>query len=477
MQDQVSKYDILFIVPCYGAKDGFIWKAINYRFQSPGVLSITAFVKEKGYNPGIFDCNLEQIGESEFEKEFDKRYGHCTFRYIGFSSSTQTINLSYRLSKLLKDKYPETKIIFGGAHASALPGDVLSHKHIDLAVIGEGELTVLDILSGKTPEEIKGLAYRADKEIIKTLPQQRIKNLDDLPVNAYDLVPMHLCKPLIGTYKKLPATILVTARGCPGRCTFCCRVVGNELSVHSPQRIIKEIEVLYYQYKIRQIIFYDDTFISDRKRIEEFCDLLLKSEIKISWTCSSRVDKVYPELLQKMKKAGCHQIMYGIESFNESVLKNINKRISPEDISFAIIETKKAGIEVRAAIMIGNPGDTIEILEDNIKQLKKLNPDLIQVTITTPIPGSTMFHEMIANGTLLTLDWDKYDGSDKLFEHETLSFETLNRYYRRTYLKFYLRPPFIFKQLFKLNSWVKIKMVMIGLFSIFPIVFKRNQKK
>lgn len=476
MQDQIQDYDIIFIVPCYGAKNGFIWKAIEYRFQSPGVLSIATFVKEKGYKPTIFDCNLEQISESEFEKEFEKRYNHCTFKYIGFSSSTQTINLSYRLSKLLKYKYPYTKIIFGGAHASALPEDILSNKHIDLAVIGEGELTVLDILSGKPNHEIKGIAYRANDEIIKAPAQQRIKNLDDLPVNAYNMVPMHLCKPLVGTYKKLPATILVTARGCPGRCTFCSRVVGNELSVYSPQRMMKEIEVLYYQNKIRQIIFYDDTFISDRKRIEEFCDLLLKSEIKISWTCSSRVDKVFPDLLQKMKKAGCHQIMYGIESFNESVLKNINKRISPDDIYFAIKETKKAGIEVRAAIMIGNYGDTKEILEDNIKQLKKLNPDLIQVTITTPIPGSAMFHEMIANNTLLTHDWDKYDGSDQLFVHENLSFKTLNKYYRRTYLKFYLRPSFIFKQLFKLNSLIKIKVVLIGLLSIFPIIFKRNQK-
>jgi radical SAM superfamily enzyme YgiQ (UPF0313 family) len=293
----------------------------------------------------------------------------------------------------IRDRYPASPIIFGGAHASALPEDILSHPYIDVAVIGEGEHTVLELVSGKPLDEINGLAFRKADGIVTTAPRARIANLDELPVNDYSLVPMQLCKPLVGTYRKLPATILVTARGCPGRCTFCSRVVGNFLSVQSPERIIKEIEVLYYRYGFRQIIFYDDTFIADRKRIERFCDLLLQSGMKISWTCSSRVDKVYPDLLKKMKQAGCHQIMYGIESFNETVLKNINKKTRIEDIYYAISETKKAKIETRAAIMLGNPGDTLEILKDNIRQLKKLSPDLIQVTITTPLPGSAMFHE------------------------------------------------------------------------------------
>jgi radical SAM superfamily enzyme YgiQ (UPF0313 family) len=466
-----SKYNLVLIVPYYGARNGFIWKAIEYRFQSPGVLSIATYLNSKLFKTAIFDCNLEQINETDFEQEFIKRYGESEIDYIGFSAATQTINSAYRLAKKVKDLKPTVKILFGGAHPTALPEDVLKHDFIDIVVVGEGELSTEEILQNKNTEEIYGIAFRKDGKVIVNLPHERIKDLDELPINDYSLVPINLCKPLIGTYEKLPATIMITARGCPGRCTFCSRVSGNHLSVMSPQRIINEMKILYNEFDIRQIIFYDDTFISNRKRIEEFCDLLLESGMKIKWTCSSRVDKVYPDLLTKMKKAGCHQIMYGIESFDENILKNINKKTKPEDIYNAITQTKKAGIEARAAIMVGNPGDTADILEANIKKLNKLNPDLIQVTITTAIPGSQLFYEAHKNNKILTYDWDKYEGSDQITTHEILDFKTLQKYYRKTYLKFYLRPSFIIRTLFKTKSLLKTKLLFIGVLSIFPIIF------
>ncbi len=471
------KYDLVLIVPYYGAKDGFIWKAIEYRFQSPGVLSIATYLNSKSFNTVIIDCNLEQIDEKDFEEEFKKRFGNCEIKYIGFSAATQTINSAYRLAEKVKNWHSEVKVIFGGAHPTALPEDVLNHDFAEIVVIGEGELSTEEILQNKNLEEINGIAFKKNDQIIINPPQNRINNLDELPINDYSLVPIKLCKPLIGTYEKLPATIMITARGCPGRCTFCSRVAGNHLSVLSPARILAEINILYHNYGIRQIIFYDDTFISNRKRIEEFCDLLIESGIKIRWTCSSRVDKVYPDLLIKMKKAGCHQIMYGIESFDESILQNINKKTKPEDIFYAIKETQEAGIEARTAIMVGNPGDTTEILDDNIRKLKKLNPDLIQVTITTAIPGSQLFNEAMANNKILTFDWDKYEGSDQITEHANLDFNTLQRYYKKTYLKFYLRPSFMIRTLFRTNSLLKVKVLIIGVVSIIPIIFSSIFKK
>lgn len=464
------KYNLVLIVPPYRPKQGFIWKAIEYHFQSPGVLAIASYLNSKGFKTAIFDCNLEQIDEKNFEKEFLKRYRQAEIEFIGFSASTQTINSAYRLTKLVKNNKPNVKIIFGGAHPTALPEDVLKNELVDIVVVGEGELSSEEILLKKNIKNINGIAYKENNKIIRTPAQERIKNLDKLPINDYNLVPIHLCKPLIGTYERLPATIMVTARGCPFKCTFCSRVAGNYLSLMSPQRIFEEIKILYRNFGIRQIIFYDDTFISNQKRIEDFCDLLINSEIKIKWTCSSRVDKVYPELLVKMKKAGCHQIMYGIESFNEQVLSNINKKTKLKDIEFALKETKKAGIETRAAIMVGNQGDTIEILESNIKKLKKLNPDIIQVTISTAIPGSQLFTEAHANNKILTYDWDKYEGNIQITKHEILDFKILQKYYRKTYLKFYLRPSFILKTLFKTNSLLKIKLLFTGFISIFPIL-------
>ncbi len=466
--------DILFIVPHYPVKNGLIWKAIEYRFHSPGVLSLASYINAYNFKAAIFDCNLEQITENKFTENFDKRYADTSISYFGISSSTQTINQALRIANLLKKNRPEAKIILGGAHPSAMPENVLKNDSVDIVVIGEGEETLLKILKGDNLSNIRGIAYKENERIKITLPAERLKNLDLLPLNDYSLVPINLSKPLIGTYRKLPAAILVTSRGCLGTCTFCSRVLGHELHCMSPGRILEEIKTLYYHHNIRQIIFYDDTFISNKTRIEEFCTLLMQSGMKVFWTCSSRVDKVYPDTLAKMKKAGCHQIMYGVESFDENVLKNIDKKITKADIFYAITETKKAGIEARVSIMIGNPGDTELILKNNIKALKKLNPDIIQVTLTTPLPGSCMFTDAMKNNSLVTCDWDKYEGKDCIIPHESLSFDTMLRYYKKTYISFYLRPRFLFSQIFKINSLLRLQVLITGFFSMLPLLFKKN---
>lgn len=467
-------YDIILIVPNYKASRGVIWKSIAYRFHAPGILSLASYIKSKRKTVSVLDCNLENIDEQDFFSEFQKRYCNASYKFVGFTGSTQTMNQAYRLSKKLKEIKPEVKIIFGGAHATALPEDVLKNDHIDIAVIGEGELTLYEIISGKSIAEIHGIAYRTINGIKTNPSRERIKNLDDLPMNDYSLVPVFKSKPLVGTYRRLPATIMVTSRGCPGACTFCSRVLGHELNFMSPARIVEEMKILYHKYNFRQIIFYDDTFVANKTRIEEFCELLIKSDMKISWTCSSRVDKVYPDTLKKMKQAGCHQIMFGIESFDESVLKNINKKVSKADIYYAINETQKAGIEARAAIMIGNPGDTENILKNNIKELIKLKPDIIQATLTTPLPGSRMFADAMKKNKIITYDWDKYDGKDCLFPHETLSFGIMLKYYKKTYLRFYLRPHFIVKQLFNIQSALRINVLFSGLISLFSLLFTKT---
>lgn len=466
--------DILFIVPHYKTKNGVIWNAIDYRFHSPGILSLTTYINSNNFKATIFDCNLEQIEEQKFPEVFNKRFGNSSFRFIGISCTTQTINQALRIAAWLKKEQPETKIIFGGAHPTSLPEFVLKNNSVDVVVVGEGEDPVLELLKGIEFNNINGIAYKTDGNIKINPPHERIKNLNDLPLNDYSLIPIHLSKPLVGTYRKLPATIMVTSRGCPCSCTFCSRVLGHELHYMSPERVIEEIKILYFHYNIRQIIFYDDTFISNKARIEEFCTLLIQSGIKISWTCSSRVDRVYPDTLAKMKKAGCHQIMFGVESFDETVLQNINKRVTKNDIIYAITETKKAGIEARAAIMIGNPGDTETILENNIKELIRLNPDIIQVTLTTPLPGSRMFADAMKKNRIITYDWDKYDGKDCLLSHATLSFETMLKYYKKTYLRFYLRPQFILKQLFNIQSVLRTKVLFTGLISLLPLVFTKT---
>jgi len=161
-----------------------------------------------------------------------------------------------------------------------------------------------------------------------------------------------------------------------------------------------------------------------------------------------------------MKKAGCHQLMYGIESVSEEILKNINKRTSIEQTLKAIEWTKKAKIDIRAAFMLGSPGETEETLEETYQFAVKIDPEIVVFNITTPFPGTEMFEWAKENNCLLTEDWEDYDLAHPVMNLPTIPSEKIKEAYHSMYKRFYRRPKYVFKQLRTLTSWLKIKTVL-----------------
>lgn len=291
---------------------------------------------------------------------------------------------------------------------------------------------------------------------------------------AYDLLPILKYRPAKGSYKTLPAMSLMTSRGCPGRCTFCSKTLGELLMFKSAPVIFKEIRYLADNYGIKEFLFYDDTFTVNRPNVVKLCELFIESSQKFFWTCFARVDFVDFELLKKMKQAGCHQVMYGVENVDEGVLLNINKKINPEQIIKANTWTQKAGLESRLAFMVGNPGDTRAIIEKNIKFVNKLNPDLLIVNITTPFPGTEMFKWADSRGLLLTYDWDDYTLAKPVMRLENLSAPEIKDLYLLMFRRFYFRPNYIIRKIFKLKSWSDIKVIFNGFLSLTSFLLKKK---
>ncbi|MFX1275772.1 MAG: B12-binding domain-containing radical SAM protein [Promethearchaeota archaeon] len=479
-----QELDILLINPpnLYTQKES-IWVEVDSNFPPLGLADIAGYLREKEYKIEILDSNLNCPSVEMFHQFFIKNYvsRFSSIKIIGITSATVQIKKAYLIAKITKKYFPKSLIVFGGVHTTFVTEEVIKNKYVDIAVIGEGELTLEEIISDKSLDQISGIAYKKysgdDYEIIYTDSRTRIKDLDSLPMPAYDLLQIERYKPAIGSYKRLPAMSMMTSRGCPGKCTFCEKTLGNRLVYKSAETIFKEIKYLIKNYGIKQIQFYDDTFTTHKNNVIDLCKKILSEKVDITWTCFSRVDFINFKMLKYMKNAGCHQIMYGVETIDETVLKNINKKINVSQIIKAVKWTKKVGIECRLAFMVGNPGDTKENIMKNISFVNLLNPDYLIVNITTPYPGTEMFKWAKEKNLILTYNWDDYDLSKPIMKLENLNENEIKDLYQLMFRKFYFRPRYILKRIFSIKSVGDIKILLEGFNSITSFFRKRLSKK
>ncbi|MFC1809081.1 B12-binding domain-containing radical SAM protein, partial [Candidatus Omnitrophota bacterium] len=255
---------------------------------------------------------------------------------------------------------------------------------------------------------------------------------------------------------------LISSLSSPGRCTFCFKTLGNTLVFKSAEKIFEEIMFLITTYGIKQILFYDDTFTIHKKNVIRLCDMLINNHVDISWTCFARADYIDEEMLMKMKEAGCHQIMYGVENIDQTVLNNINKKINIAQVFNAVAWTKKARIECRLAFMVGSPGDTKEIIQENIAFINKINPDLVIINITTPLPGTAMFKWAQQHDLILTYNWDDYTLATPVMRLENLTAEQIKDLYKLMYRSFYLRPSYVMRKFLSIRSFADVKILLSG---------------
>jgi len=463
--------DAVLINPCLFKKKSNIWKRIDSCFPSLGLASIAGYARSKGFKVRIIDAPALRLSVEEFEKylKFNSQYYQAKF--IGFTATTSSVKNAYEMAKIAKRIYPQAKIVFGGVHATVLPEEVIKQEEVDIAVKGEGEITFNEVLSNRDLSEIKGIVFKKRGQIIVNPPRERIGNLDELPFPAYDLLPMGRYYPAKGSYQRLPAMSMLTSRGCPGRCTFCNKTLGEKMVFRSADSLIEEIKGLIKDYGIRQIMFYDDTFTVYKENVRKFCRLLLEQKIGISWCCFSRVDYVDLDLLKLMKQAGCHQIMYGVESGDQGVLDSINKKINLDLAKEVVKMTKMAGIDVRGAFMLGNPIETKGTILKTLDFAIELNPEIAIFNVTTPYPGTVMFEQAKKEGMIMTYDWDDYDMSKPVMKLKNLSQEEIQRLYRYCYKKFYFRPKYLLMRLKRLFSKPgEVKVVYDSLKAVFSFL-------
>lgn len=360
-----------------------------------------------------------------------------SFDVVGFPLQTAT---SIPAKKLIKKIRPYNKLIMvGGTHITIDGANYLKENpEIDFGFIGETDIIIkkfLNYLKGKEKlENIPGLIYRKNNQVIVNSGSEILANLDDLPLPNFDYFDS-----VDGKIDKYP---ILTSRGCPFSCTYCCinRMVGRKWRPRSPKKIIEELKYAKEKYKSRHFSVLDANFTLDIDRAKEFCRLLIKEKLNMGWECEGgiRCDRVDKELFDLMKKAGCYAITVGIESGSPRIFKTIKKGETLESIRKAVKLAKKAGIRISGFFIIGLPGATIEDEYESIKFAKETKLDRGLHGLLVPYPGTEVW-DWATKNSLFVKDWrgKQFNVVDSVIETKDFSREERVKIFKIANIKGY----------------------------------------
>lgn len=364
-----------------------------------GVAYIAAYLEEDN-QVKIIDNFLEKRQPTEIIKNIRKFEPDV----VGLSITTFTINESLALAKLIKHWNKDIKIVAGGAHPTLFPQQILESPDIDAVVIGEGELTMKEYVNILKSEgnlrKVNGLAYKKEGRLIINSPREHVKNLDKLKFPAWHLLKIKDYPEFqISTNLVSPVMNICSSRGCPYQCLYCSSptIWGRNWRGMSGKRIVSEIQALIKKYNINSIKFHEDHFTLNRNRVIDFCKELAKKGINIEWQCEARVNNVDPEMLKKMKKAGCKIVWFGIESGSQKILDFYRKDTNLQQIRNAIKMVKAAEIRPMGSFILGAPIETEREMKKTIRFGLNLGLEEIYFNVLVAIPGTDLYKYVIKN--------------------------------------------------------------------------------
>jgi len=411
----------------------------------------TGALEAAGHEVLFLDCPAEGISEKDLLE-----------RLVAFSpvltvcdTSTPSIYSDLRVASMMKAAVKGSTLLMVGTHVSALPEESLRlAPSLDAVAVGEYDMTLVEaaaaIESGGSLADVAGLCINTAGEISHTGDRAMIEDLDSLPFLA-DVYRRHLNpENYFFAAARYPSVMTITSRGCPFRCSFCVwpQVMHRgKYRVRSAKHVAREFELIAeYFPNIREIVVEDDTFSIDSRRVEEVSDALISSGNRVPWTANVRAN-LSLEAMKKMKAAGCRLIIVGYESGSQNVLDNVSKGTTVEQNMAFAVRARKAGLLVHGCFMAGNPGETIDTLEETFLMAVRLRPDTAQFFPIMAYPGTSLYRDYSERGLLLTGNFDQWVTPEGLHNCVVnlpgLSASALVAWCDEARRRFYLRPSYL----------------------------------
>ena len=418
-----------------------------------GLMYIASMLKkEGGHEVAIIDAVLERL-------RYD-RLGEILRRdrpdMVGITAFTMNVLDALETARCVKRNLPGAHVCMGGPHVTLFPLETLGFESVDTVVVGDGEFTCLRLVQalegGESLQGIPGLLYKDNGKAVGNPPAARIKDLDRIPHPARELTRYREYWSILGDAR--PATTMMTTRGCPFQCVFCCH--DPVFRLRSISNVMEEVSQCV-SLGIKEIFFFDETFNIDRRRVLQFCREMTALGSPVAFDIRARVDTVDPEILRSLKESGCRRIQFGVEAGTQKVLDRIGKRITLKQAEDAFLWARRAGLITFADFMVGLPGETADDIHRTIAFAKKLEPDYVQFSSLLPLPGTDIYEEGIRTGIFSGDFWRDYARNPKAgfipeLWTEFLSAEQIHQLCNRANVEFYFRPLYIVTQILRTRS-------------------------
>jgi len=372
-------------------------------FLPLGLAYVTATLKERGYTYDCIDLHTEQIMQKKPFDFWDRIRGFDLSSYdlIAFGGVFLKFEDLQYLSSRIKENYSHIFQIVGGNMATMTPDVVLERTQVDCVCLYEGEETIVDLVQtleqGGDWKEVRSIKYRdengqpVESPSRPKLTADKVPNFPDRDNWNFDLIRKAYPVGSPGRY----SAVAFASRGCPFTCTFCKPLTGKEIRSREIDSIINELKYLKEQWNIQYVRFFDEVFIGSKIRIKSLCEAMIEEKLDIFWWCQTQVRLIDEDLLRMMKKAGCIEIAYGVESGSDTMLNDMKKGISADIIRDVLEATDRSGIRISLNLLAGTPAETVETLKETRDFLVSLNhinwANVPTIEFVVPLPGTELF--------------------------------------------------------------------------------------
>ena len=432
-------------------------------FPSIPLLSLASWTRQHGFTVDYLDLHARNSLVADAAPEvtaFEPDIVGLTAKTLGWPAVIE-------IAQMVREAAPNAVIVVGGPHLTLYASESLTWECFDIAVVGDGEETMLEIAerfeAGKSLEEIPGTVYRNKAgRIVKSPPRPLAKSINAYPMPAWDLIDLdaYHCLTLLK-----PFATMVTTRGCPWHCGYCSQVYSEKLRFRKPELVVDEMEYLEGEHGVKEIVFFDETFTIGKKRMRKFSKLVQERGLNVKFNIRARVDTVDQEVLTCLKAAGLRSIHMGVEAGTDRLLKIMSKQITRDQTTRAFRLAREVGIETRGYFMIGYYDATPDDIEETIDFAASLGLDWASFSVATALPGTDLYTVAQERGYVDGDFWREYtvNGGGRLpqLETETFTAEQLRAYRTKAYLKFYMRPDLIRRKLSKAEGREEL-MEMLG---------------